>query len=332
MIHKTTWRVALAAMAGMIGLAPIQAGAESANWPSQPITIVVPFAAGGGTDSIAREFALELGKVVGQPIVVENRGGGGGSIGASRVAQAKADGYTLLFATSTFATNAAWEEKTPYDPLKDFAPVALLGTGPLMLVANKDLGVDSVAGLLKKIQDEPGSVNYCSAGPGSINHLSGALFQQTTHTDITHVPYRGSGPATLDLLAGRVQIFFSTMPTMLEQVRSNKVTLLAVTTRDRSSLFPSVPTLHESGVKDFDISTWWGLLAPAGVPDDIVRKLNAAANAITAGPVVSKRLESEGATIFRGSPADFQQKLASELAMWKRVTQSVGEAPGNRPS
>lgn len=293
------------------------------SWPKQPVTVIVPFAAGGGTDSIAREFALELGKELGQPVVVENRGGGGGSIGAARVAQARPDGYTLLFATSTFATNSAWEKSAAYDPKASFTPIALLGTGPLMLVANKELGVTTVDALLKKAAAEPNSINYCSAGPGSINHLSGALFQQLAHVDITHVPYRGSGPATLDLLAGRVQIFFSTMPTMLENVKAGKVQLLAVTTKERSSLFPSVPTLDEAGIRGFDISTWWGILGPAHMPAAIVEKINAVTNKITGEQLVRNRLASEGATVFKGSPADFEKKLHGELAMWEKVVGAI---------
>ncbi|MFC4200063.1 tripartite tricarboxylate transporter substrate binding protein [Candidimonas humi] len=296
---------------------------DAGDWPKQAVTLVVPFAPGGGTDSIAREFAQELSKSLGRSVIVENRGGGGGSIGAARVAHAKPDGYTLLFATSTFATNAAWEGSKAYNPRADFTPIALLGSGPLMLVANKNLGIDSVSDLLKQIHDKPGTINYCSAGPGSINHLSGALFQQKTGTNISHVPYRGSGPATMDLLAGRVQIFFSTMPTMLEQARAGNVKVLAVTTATRSSLFPAVPTLDEAGVKGFDISTWWGLLGPAKLPADIVAKLNAATNKITGQALVRDRLHTEGATIFHGSPADFRNKLNTELAMWQGVVQRI---------
>ncbi|RTZ48259.1 tripartite tricarboxylate transporter substrate binding protein [Candidimonas sp. SYP-B2681] len=318
----TTLRKLLASLFVVTTATTVHAEAVQ-TWPRQPITIVVPFAAGGGTDSIAREFALELGKELGQAVVVENRGGGGGSIGASRVAQAKPDGYTLLFATSTFATNSAWEKSTAYDPKTSFTPIALLGTGPLMLVANKELGVKTTADLLKKAKDEPNSINYCSAGPGSINHLSGALFQQLGKVDITHVPYRGSGPATLDLLAGRVQIFFSTMPTMLENVKADKVLLLAVTTKERSSLFPNVATLDEAGIPGFDISTWWGVLGPANMPASIVEKLNAVTNKITGEQLVRNRLASEGATVFKGSPGDFEQKLFDELAMWEKVVGAI---------
>lgn len=297
--------------------------AQSEAWPQRPITLVVPFAAGGGTDSLAREYALELGALVNQAVVVENRGGGGGSIGAARVANAAPDGLTLLFATSTFATNAAWEKSLPYDARKAFTPVALLGTGPLMLVASPEIKVKQVSDLLSLAKAEPGSLNYCSAGPGSINHLSGALFQQRTELDIQHVPYRGSSPATLDLLAGRVQLFFATMPTMLEHVKAGKVNLLAVTTKQRSALFPDVPTLEESGIPDYDISTWWGILAPAGTPDEIVQKLNQLTNDITARPLISKRLASEGGTVFTGSPADFTAHLNKEMDLWDKVVTSM---------
>lgn len=321
-MNKSGWLAPVAAL--LLALANGTALAQSPDaWPTQPITLVVPFAAGGGTDSIAREFASELGKALGQTIVVENRGGGGGSIGAARVAQARKDGYTLLFATSTFATNAAWEQSKLYDPIKDFTPVAQLGNGPLMLVVDKSLGVNNVDELLKKAKADPGGVNYCSAGPGSINHLSGALFTQRTGVTMSHVPYRGSGPATLDLIAGRVQAFFATMPTMLEQVRGGKVKLLAMTSKERSPLFPSVPTLQESGVKDFDIKTWWGVLGPAGLPEPVVNRLNATANKVVKGQLISNRLKQEGANVVTGTPGEFGQMLEQELAVWKSVVDTI---------
>ena len=295
------------------------ASANPSSWPQKSITIVVPFAAGGGTDSIAREFAVELSKELGKSVVVENRGGGGGSIGAAKVAQSKPDGYTLLFATSTFATNAAWETNSSYNPKTSFTPIALLGSGPLLLVANKTLGVKTVGDLLKKAKGEPDSINYCSAGPGSINHLSGALFQKRTDTQITHAPYRGSGPAAMDLVAGRVQIFFAPVPMLLGYVKDNMVELLAVTSKERSVLFPSIPTMEETGVKNFNVSTWWGLLGPAELPQGIVEKLNATTNKITSNKLLSDRFTAEGAMIFKGTPADFATKLQNELAMWKEV-------------
>ncbi len=316
------WLPITVAAFAMFGVATASAQ-EQNSWPDKPITLVVPFAAGGGTDSIAREFASELGKSLGQTIVVENRGGGGGSIGAARVKQARKDGYTLLFATSTFATNAAWEQSKLYDPIKDFTPIAQLGNGPLMLVASKSFGVKNVDELIAKAKADPGGVTYCSAGPGSINHLSGAYFTQRSGVSMSHVPYRGSGPATLDLIAGRVQAFFATMPTMLEQVKSDKVTLLAMTSKDRPPLFPDVPTLQESGVKDFDIKTWWGVLGPADLPRPIVEKLNKASNQIAKGQLISNRLKNEGANVVTGTPEEFGQMLDHELAIWRSVVDTI---------
>jgi len=295
-----------------------------AQFPDKPIRLIVPFAAGGGTDSIARDMARTLSDKLGQPVVVENRGGGGGSIGANLVAHAKPDGYTLLFATSTFVTNAAAEATTTYDVEKSYAPIALIGRGPLLAVASKELGVKSVADLRQLAQAKPDEINFCSAGAGSINHLAGELFNQRAQVRMTHVPYRGSGPATIDLLAGRVQVFFATVPTILPQVRDGRVQLLAVTSKARSPLFPDTPTMAEAGVPDFDISTWWGVLAPAGTPQAVVDKLNTAVNDAAADDLVSRRLIDEGAELFRGTPADFAKALSSEMALWQGVVKQSG--------
>lgn len=197
---------------------------NAATYPQKPITLIVPFAAGGGTDSIARDLAKLISESLGQPVIVDNRGGGGGAIGAQMVAKAEPDGHTLLFITSTFVTHAATEATPSYDVEKDYAPIAMLGRGPLMVVANKELGLKNIADLIALAKKSREGINYCSAGLGSINHLSGELFKQKTQIPMTHIPYKGSGPATLDLLAGRVQVFFATMPTMLQYVESGRVT------------------------------------------------------------------------------------------------------------
>jgi len=312
-----------AALSAAVFLAPALAVAQA--YPAKPITLIVPFAAGGGTDSIARDIAKSLGDKLGQPVIVDNRGGGGGTIGASFVAKAQPDGYTLLFATSTFVTNAAAEAgSTPYSIEKDFAPVAMIGRGPLLVVANKDLGVKNIAQLRTKGAALPQGLDYCSAGNGSINHLAGELFRQKTRLDMTHVPYKGSGPATVDLLAGRVQVFFATVPTILPYVRDNRVDLLAVTGAKRSSLFPDAPTMAEAGVKDFDITTWWGVLAPPKTPKAIVDALNSAVNEAAAKEPVRGRLAHEGAVAISASPADFQRALATELATWRSVVKTAG--------
>nr|WP_231934087.1 tripartite tricarboxylate transporter substrate binding protein [Bordetella bronchialis] len=301
---------------------PALAGAQT--YPDKPIRLIVPFAPGGGTDSIARDMARTLGEKLGQAIVVENRGGGGGSIGANLVAHAAPDGYTLLFATSTFVTNAAAEGTTLYDVEKSFQPIALIGRGPLLVVANKNVPADNIAQLRELALKKPNEINFCSAGNGSINHMSGELFKQRAGVQMIHIPYKGSGPATLDLLAGRVQVFFATVPTILPQVKDQRVKLLAVTSRTRSPLFPDTPTMAEAGIPDFDVSTWWGVLAPAGTPPEVVARLNAAVNDAAAADLVRQRLTDEGAQSFKGTPADFAGVLHSELALWKGVVKQSG--------
>lgn len=303
-------------------LLPALAGAQT--YPDKPIRLIVPFAPGGGTDSIARDMARTLGEKLGQAIVVENRGGGGGSIGANLVAHAAPDGYTLLFATSTFVTNAAAEGTTLYDVEKSFQPIALIGRGPLLVVANKNVPADNIAQLRELALKKPNEINFCSAGNGSINHMSGELFKQRAGVQMIHIPYKGSGPATLDLLAGRVQVFFATVPTILPQVKDQRVKLLAVTSRTRSPLFPDTPTMAEAGIPDFDVSTWWGVLAPAGTPPEVVARLNAAVNDAAAADLVRQRLTDEGAQSFKGTPADFAGVLHSELALWKGVVKQSG--------
>ena len=304
--------------------ASIPAAQAQQPYPARAITLVVPFAAGGGTDSIARDLAKALGEKLGQPVVVDNRGGGGGVIGAQAVAKAPADGYTLLFATSTFVTNAVFGGATPYAVDRDFSPIALIGRGPLMVVTSKQLGVHSVAGLIAEARRRPQGIDYCSAGPGSINHLAGELFRQKTGLAMTHVPYKGSGPATLDLVADRVQLFFATVPTILPLVQDERVTLLAVTGARRSPLYPQVPTMLESGVAGFEITTWWGVLAPPHMPPALVARLNAAVNRAAATGPVPERLNREGAESISGSAEDFRKTLATELADWRSVVKNTG--------
>ena len=294
------------------------------NYPAKPITLVVPFAAGGGTDSIARDVAKALSDQLGQPVIVDNRGGGGGVIGANGVAKAQADGYTLLFATSTFVTNAAAEASTPYSIEKDFEAVAMIGRGPLLVVSSKELGAKNITQLRALAQARPQGLDYCSAGNGSINHLAGELFRARTQLNLTHVPYKGSNPATMDLLAGRISLFFATVPTILPYVRDGRVNLLAVTGQKRSTLFPDTPTMAESGIKDFNITTWWGVLAPAKTPKFIIDKLNLAINESAAKQTVRGRLVSEGADVISGTPADFRRALGSELALWRGVVKTAG--------
>jgi tripartite-type tricarboxylate transporter receptor subunit TctC len=300
-------------------LALLPAFAQAQQYPAKPITLVVPFAPGGGTDSLARELAKLMQDKLGQPVVVDNRGGAGGSIAAALVAKANPDGYTLLFVTSTFVTVAATDRELPYDVVKDFTPIALLGRGPLLLVVNKDTAIHTVQQLVDAAKKKPDAFFYVSAGPGSINHLAGELFAQRTGAKMTHIPYKGSGPATLDLIGGQAQVFFATVPTILGQVKGKRVRLVAVTSTKRSPLFPGIPTVQESGVKDFDVETWWGVVGPAQLPPDIVATLNKAINESARGPEMKKRFETEGADPFIGKPEDLGRQIAGELDGWRRV-------------
>ena len=295
----------------------------AATYPQKPITMIVPFAPGGGTDSIARDLAKSLSEALGQPVIVDNRGGGGGAIGAQMVAKAEPDGNTLLFITSTFVTHAATETTPSYDVEKDFAPIAMLGRGPLMVVANKELGFKTIADAIAYAKKSPDGINYCSAGLGSINHLSAELFKQKTNISMTHIPYKGSGPASLDLLAGRVQVFFATMPTMLQYVETNRVTLLAMTSEKRSPLFPNIPTVSESGIPGFEISTWWGIVAPAGTPPAIVQKLNQEIQKAASKDPLKGRLLKEGAQLYQTTPSQMQKLLSNELQQWRSVVKSA---------
>jgi tripartite-type tricarboxylate transporter receptor subunit TctC len=294
------------------------------SYPNRAVTLVVPFAPGGGTDSLGRELARLLADKLGQSVVVDNRGGAGGAIAAAQVSQSKADGYTLLMITSTFVTVAATDRKLPYDILKDFTPIAMLGRGPLLLVVNKDLGITTVPQLIDAVKKKPEAFNYVSAGPGSINHLSGELFVQRTGARMTHIPYKGSGPATMDLVAGQGQVFFATVPTILGQVKGDKVRLLATTTTKRSKLFPEVPTVMETGVKSFSVETWWGIVGPPNLPADVVARLNKAINEAAASPEMRKRFETEGAEQFAGAPQDLHNVLREELEGWRGVVKEAG--------
>ena len=308
-------------LAAALLLVPFLAAAQ--EYPKRPITIVVPYAAGGGTDSIARDLAKLMSDKLGQPVVIDNKGGSGGSIGSSAVAKANPDGYTLLFASSSFVTHAATDKKSSYDVNKDFAPVAMIGRGPLIVVAHKSTGAKTIPELIAASKAKPEGLDFCSSGPGTILHLAGELFKQRTGANLTHVPYKGSGPATTDLLAGRTQVFFATVPAMLPYVKRGNIELLGVTSPQRSPLFPNTPTLTEAGVPNYNITTWWGLLAPAGTPEGIVTKLNATVNEVASKDPLKSRLANEGAEPFSGKPAEFRSTLASEFTLWKDLIKTA---------
>jgi len=299
-------------------------GAAQSFPEKRPIALVVPFAPGGGTDAIARDLGRHLQEDLGQSVVIDNKGGGGGVIGAQLVAKARPDGHTLLVITSTFITSSAGDKAPPYDVLRDFAPIAYLGRGPMLIVVNKDLGIATLAALIERARAKPDALNFVSSGPGSVTHLAGELFLQNAGVKMTHIPYKGSGPALLDLIAGRAEVFFATVPTILGQIKSGNVRLLAATTARRAPLFPETPTVQEFGVKDYDVGTWWGVVGPAGLPAPTVDALNGAVNRAAASETLRKRFADEGAEPFDGKPADLAAVMRAELATWRKVVKDGG--------
>jgi tripartite-type tricarboxylate transporter receptor subunit TctC len=298
---------------------------EAQTFPEKrPFALVVPFAPGGGTDAIARDLGRHLQEDLGQSVVIDNKGGGGGVIAAQLVAKAKPDGHTLLFVTSTFITSSAGDKTPPYDVLKDFAPIAYLGRGPMLIVINKDLGLATLGQLIDRARAEPEALNFVSSGPGSVTHLAGELFLQNAGVKMTHIPYKGSGPALLDLIAGRAEVFFATVPTILGQIKADNVRLLATTSARRSSLFPETPTAQEFGIKDYDVGTWWGIVGPAGLPPPTVEALNAAINRAAASETIRKRFAEEGAEPNSGKPEDLARVMNIELATWRKVVREGG--------
>ena len=297
-------------------------GANAQAWPSKPLRYIVPFPPGAFNDTLARIMSSELPKVLGQPVLVENRPGGNTIIGTEAAAKSAPDGYTLFGAALPFAVIQSLY-KTPFDVTKDFVPITLAGTTPNLLVANPGVPVNSVKELIAAAKAKPGSLNYASTGNGTSNHLSFELFKSMTGTSITHVPYKGSAPAVTDLIAGQVQVMFDNTPNVLPQVKAGKLKALAVSSKKRSSMAPEVPTVDESGVPGYDVTVWFGILAPAGVPKDIVQRLNAEMVKIIRSPEIAERFARAGVDPVASSPEEFSAFLKSEVARWAKVVQDA---------
>ena len=308
---------------GAAALTPSAAHAQA--YPTKPITIIVPFSAGGTTDILARVVGLHMGATLGQPVIVDNRAGAGGNIGGQTAARANADGYTIFMGTvGTHAINQSLYKKMPFDPIKDFAPLSRVAMVPNLLVANPNQPYRNVKELIAYAKANPGKVNFASAGNGSSIHLSGELFKQMTGVDMQHVPYKGSAPAVADLLGGQTSIMFDNMPSAIPHVKGGKLRALAVTTAKRSPALPDVPTIAESGVPGYEATSWFGLLAPAGTPPAVVGQLNAAILKALADPEVKKKLAEQGAEAHGETPAQFAAFIQSETAKWGKVVQASG--------
>jgi tripartite-type tricarboxylate transporter receptor subunit TctC len=291
----------------------VSSGNAADNYPGRPIRLIVPFAAGGGNDTVARLVGQSLGARLGQPVIVDNRPGAGGVVGAEAAAKAAPDGYTLfLGGVGSHAINPNLHKDLPYDPIKDFEPITLLASAPLILVVHPSVQADSVAQLIALARAQPGKLNYASNGNGSSSQLAAVMFASMTGIDIVHIPYKGLAPALADLLGGQDQLMFSSIVAILPQVRAGKLKALAVTSRRRMSLLPDLPTIAESGVAGYESSSWYGILAPAGTRPDIVARLHDELVKVLAQEDVRKALAQEGAEPVGNSPQEFAAFISAE--------------------
>ena len=319
--------LAMAAAASLSLALPI--GAQTA-WPTKPVRIVVPFAPGGTTDILARAIAPELTKAFGQNFIVDNRGGAGGNVGADIVAKSSGDGYTLLMGTvGTHGINKSLYAKLPYDPQKDFAPVTLVAGVPNVMVMNaekaKALNINTVPDFIKYAKAHPGVFNMASSGNGTSIHLAGELFKVRTGTFMAHIPYTGSGPAMLAMVSGQVDVMFDNLPSSMAQIKAGKLKAFAVTSSQRSSAMPELPTIEEAAsLKGFDASSWFGLLAPAGTPADVVTRIQQETAKALASPAIKEKLLAQGAIPGGNTPAEFAKFIDSEIAKWAPVVKASG--------
>jgi tripartite-type tricarboxylate transporter receptor subunit TctC len=300
----------------------VSAGVQAQAWPSKPIRYIVPFPPGAFNDTLGRIMSSELPKVLGQPVLVENRPGGNTIIGTEAAAKSAPDGYTLFGAALPFSVIQTLY-KTSFDVTKDFAPITLAGTTPNLLVANPNVPVNNVRELIANAKAKPGGLNYASTGNGTSNHLSFELFKSMTATQITHVPYKGSAPAVTDLIAGQVQVMFDNTPNVLPHVKAGKLKAIAVSSKKRSALAPEVPTVDEAGVPGYDVTVWFGILAPAGTPREIVNRLNTEMVKIMRSPEITSRFNNAGVDVVASSPDEFSVFLKSEVARWAKVVQDA---------
>lgn len=298
--------------------------AQSGSYPNKPIKFIVPYPPGGGTDVIARIVQEPLSSNLGQQVIIENRGGAGGSIGSEAAARSAADGYTVLFTLSSHTINPAIYPKLTFNTEKDFLPVVTIASLPQILVANPDFPAKNVKDVIDMAKAKPGTVAYASVGNGSPGHLAGAMMAGGANVKMTHIPYRGGGPAVTDVMGGQVPLLWVSIPAAANFVKAGKLKALAVSTTKRSAVFPDVPTMIESGFKDFEVDSWYAMFVPANTPKAAVDRLNAAANKVLASPEVKEKLLNQGAEAVGGSPEALGRVVKAELVKWDKVVKESG--------
>ena len=323
-LHHTTRRTLLASLAvAAAGALPL--GALAQNFPTKPITIIVPFSAGGTTDILARIVGQGLTTELGQSVVVDNKPGAGGKIGGSLAAKAAADGYTLFMGTvGTHAINQSLYKKMPFDPVKDFAPLSRVATVPNLLVAHPSQPFKTVKEMIAYAKANPGKITFGSPGSGASPHVSGELFKSMTGTDLLHIPYKGSAPAMTDLLGGQTSVMFDNMPSAIQHVRSGKLRPIAVTTAKRSPELPDVPTIAEAGVPGYEATSWFGMFAPAGTPKPVLDKLHAALIKVLNQADVKKKIAEQGGDVVAETPEQFAAFIQAESVKWGKVVKESG--------
>lgn len=294
--------------------------ASAQQYPSRPLRMIVPFAPGGSTDIMGRLVGQRLGDALGQQIVVDNRGGAGTMIGTEIAAKSPPDGYTLLLTNVAFTINPGLHGKRlPYDPHRDFLPITLIASQPTVLAAHPSLPVRSVADLIKLARQKPGQLNFASSGTGGVGHIAGEMFKLLAGVDLIHVPYKGGGPAAVDLMAGQVMLAFIGMPTSMAHARAGKLRFLAVTDSKRAAAQPDLPTIAESGLSGYQVENWIGILAPGGTPQNVVARMHDEVTRITQRPDVREKLESLGFDVLALGPAEFKSLLARDIESFSRV-------------
>ena len=320
---RTTRRAAIGAIA--LAAATLSLGAAAQAYPTKPITIVVPFSAGGTTDILARLVGQYLTTELGQPVVVDNKADAGGNIGGALAAKAPADGYTLFMGTvGTHAINAALYKKMPFDHVKDFAPLSRVANVPNLLVAHPSQPFKTVPEMIAYAKANPGKINFGSPGNGASPHLSGELFKSMAKVELTHIPYKGSAPAVSDLLGNQIAIMFDNMPSVIPHVRSGKLRAIAISTAKRSPELPDVPTIAEAGVPGYEAVSWFGLFAPAATPKPVLDKLSTALSKVLANPEVQKKISAQGGETVNETPAQFAAFIRSETTKWGKVVKESG--------